>query len=142
MHLGVARAEPTAILIDTGRAIDSDGIVIGHVEVRLQGIAAPEWSDRAGHDPGGRAALKGLASMVDGREVRCELDGTTASSGRPVGVCFVGGHDVGRRMVEMGLARDCPRFSGGRYKEAEAQARVRGADLSRIYHLPGYCTPR
>jgi endonuclease YncB( thermonuclease family) len=138
----MARAEPAAILIDIGRAIDGDGILVGHVEVRLQGIAAPEWSDWAGHDPGGGTALRGLASMVDGRKVRCELDGTTASSGRPVGICFVDGHDVGRRMVKMGLARDCPRFSGGRYEEAEAQARMRSADLSRIYDLPGYCTPR
>lgn len=141
-HLGLAHSEAAPILAGIGRATDGDGIILGDVEVRLQGIAAPEWSNRAGHDPGGEAALRGLASMVDDREVRCELDGTTASGGRPVGMCFVDGHDVGRRMVEMGLARDCPRFSGGRYEEAEAQARVRGADLSRIYHLPGYCTPR
>ena len=134
--------EPAAILIGEGQAVDGDGIVFGDVEVRLQGVAAPEWSRWGGFDPGGEEALRGLAALVDGREVRCHLDGTVASSNRPVGVCYVNGRDVGKFMIGAGLARDCPRFSDGRYAPDEARAQRRGLNLSEIYSLPGYCIPR
>jgi hypothetical protein len=45
-------------------------------------------------------------------------------------------------MVRRGVARDCPRFSEGRYAEAERQAAAEGATIGRIYALPGYCRPR
>jgi hypothetical protein len=45
-------------------------------------------------------------------------------------------------MVHRGVARDCPRFSQGRYAEAEGQAAAQGATISRVYPLPGYCRPR
>lgn len=38
-----------------------------------------------------------------------------------------------------GLARDCPRYSGGRYREAEREAARNGATIGRSYRLPGYC---
>ena len=45
-------------------------------------------------------------------------------------------------MVRAGLARDCPRFSGGRYGAAELQAAAAGATIGESYTLPGYCRPR
>jgi hypothetical protein len=45
-------------------------------------------------------------------------------------------------MVHRGLAWDCPRFSGGRYAEAELQAAAAGATIGGIYSLPGYCRQR
>ena len=36
-------------------------------------------------------------------------------------------------MVRSGLARDCPRFSGGRYAEAERQAAGGGATIGGVY---------
>ena len=120
------------------RVVDGDGIAMGRVEVRLQGIAAPE--DRRGRvDPGGKASSEALRQLAEGREVICRLDGTRASSGRPVGRCSVEGMDLGWAMVRAGHARDCPAFSEGDYAEAEALARVEGRDLSAIYALPDYC---
>ena len=72
---------------------------------------------------------------------RCELD-SERTHGRCVGVCYLNGEDIGEAMVRQGLARDCPRFSGGRYVEAEVQAAAHGATIGRAYALPGYCRPR
>lgn len=112
---------------------DGDGVLFGQVEVRLQGIAAPELKDNMG-----RESYLGLADLAEGKEVVCELDGTTANR-RPVGVCYVDGQDIGRQMVLAGLARDCPRYSKGRYRDDEAQAARAGRDLSAVYELPRYC---
>ena len=48
---------------------------------------------------------------------------------------MVDGRDIGAALIEAGLARDCPRFSRGRYAELEPEA-------ARRLPLPGYCTPR
>jgi micrococcal nuclease len=56
-----------------------------------------------------------------------------------VGVCYLEGMDISATVVGAGLARDCPRFSGGRYQQAEAQVAAAGATIGRTYRLPGYC---
>jgi micrococcal nuclease len=112
------------------------------VKVRLQGVAAPERSEA-----GGAEATRFVEQLAEGREVRCELDGSK-SKDRVVGVCFVGGaggsggagsagngQDIGAAVIEAGLARDCPRFSGGRYKALE---KPEAMGLS----YPSYCVPR
>lgn len=113
---------------------DGDGILFGKVEIRLQGIAAPEL-----RDPYGNESKSALTELVAGKLASCELDGTVASSNRPVGVCFVDGTDVGGEMVRLGFARDCPAFSFGRYDAHERIARAAGRDLSGHYELPTYC---
>ena len=129
--------EPVAILTGVATAKDGDGVLFGRVEIRLQGVAAPEYNSRR-KDEGGQEAYEALASLVDGHEVRCELDGTTAVK-RPVGICYLGGEDLGAVLVQNGFARDCPRYSQGRYRAAEQGARQHGRDLSAIYPLPDYC---
>ncbi len=57
---------------------DGDGLLFGKVEIRLQGVAAPEWSRYSGYDPVGEEAKDALARLVDGQEVVCHLDGTRA----------------------------------------------------------------
>lgn len=103
------------------------------VKVRLLGVAAPERSDA-----GGAEATRFVEQLAEGREVRCELDGSR-SKDRVVGVCFVeaagASKDIGAAVIEAGLARDCPRFSGGRYKALERPA---AAGLP----YPSYCVPR
>ena len=39
--------------------------------------------------------------------------------GRRVGWCYLDGQDVAEALVRAGLARDCPRYSGGRYAAVE-----------------------
>ncbi len=124
-------------LIGVVEVKDGDGLLFGEVELRLQGIAAPE--DRRGKvDDGGKEATTALKALAQGRTVVCYLDGTTANR-RPVGVCEVDGRDIGQAMVRGGWARDCPAYSKGRYKASEMQARSSGRNLSLIYALPTYC---
>lgn len=79
--------ETVAILSGTGQVIDGDGILFGDVEVRLQGIAAPEDNSH-GTEAGGAESTANLQELVDGEMVVCHLDGSTAGM-RPVGICFV-----------------------------------------------------
>lgn len=113
-------------------------MIVQGVDIRLQGIAAPE-DNGAKREPGGPEATASLGRIVDGKHLTCALDGTTAR-GRPVAVCTVDGKDVGELQVRAGHARDCPGFSKGRYAAAELAARAT-RDLSAIYPLPGYCNP-
>lgn len=115
---------------------DGDTIVVGTMPLRLNGLAAPE-----GDEPGGAAATRAMVEMVEGREVRCELDGQRTYD-RCVAVCYLEGVDIAAELVAAGLARDCPRFSGGRYREAEMQAAATGTAIRASYPLPEYCTPR
>ena len=112
------------------RVVDGDTIFAGAVEVRFQGVAAPEDP----RDSGGKEATAYVRQICEGRQVRCELDGTK-TRGREVGICYVGGQDIGGRVIAAGLARDCPRFSKGRYRNLEQPQ-------ARRLVFPGYCSPR
>ncbi|MDP1963427.1 MAG: thermonuclease family protein [Reyranella sp.] len=119
--------QSTGVLTGTAYAIDGDTIRIEDSgKVRLQGVAAPERNE-----PGGPAATDFMKRLVNGKEVRCELDGTRTYD-RQVGICFVDGRDIGEAVIAAGLARDCPRYSGGRYAGAETPEAIR-------LPFPGYC---
>jgi endonuclease YncB( thermonuclease family) len=121
------QGEPT-VLAGQASVIDGDTLRVAGQKVRLQGLAAPELSETGGHK-----ATAVLIRIVKGHQVSCELDGTT-SHDRVVGICYVEGKDVAAELVKRGLARDCERFSGGRYKELETPS-------ARLLPLPPYCTP-
>ena len=59
-----------------------------------------------------------------------------------LGICFVEGKDIAEALVSAGLARDCLRYSGGRYARIEVQAAADGATIQESYRLPGYCRRR
>ena len=132
--------EPAATLIGIAKVKDGDGVLFGKVEVRLQGVAAPEDSKKR-RGKGGAESTKNLRQLVSGKQLECYLDGTRAGQ-RPVGVCFLDGVDIGKHQIATGHARDCPRFSKGRYAATEAEAQSKGYDLSKIYTLPKYCKPQ
>jgi micrococcal nuclease len=115
---------------------DGDTIELGAMAIRFEGIAAPEWDT-----PTGEAATEALRVMVLGKEVRCDLTGK-ATYDRCVARCYLEGLDVEAELVRMGLARDCPRYSGGRHADAELQAGWAGSTIGEVYTLPGYCRPR
>ena len=113
---------------------DGDTIELGPIAIRLQGIAAPEREE-----PGGAIATDAMRDLVLGKDLRCDLTGDR-SYDRVIGVCFLDdGRDIGEVMVFEGHARDCYRFSRGRYADAERHARTMGHDLSQKYALPEYC---
>jgi len=108
------------------RVLDGDTLFVGAVNIRLQGIAAPELDE-----PFGPEARDFLIAIALGKRARCDLAGER-SFDRQVAVCRVDGQDLGRLMIEAGLARDCPRYSGGRYGPFEVER-------SKQLPLPGYC---
>jgi endonuclease YncB( thermonuclease family) len=119
------------------RGGDGDTITVNGVLVRLQGIAAPEIEHRnlgIKEEPGGQEAAAFMRQLVDGRLLVCELT-DERTRGRPVAVCYRDGRDVAAEVIAAGLARDCPRFSGGRYANLERPEAKR-------LPLPGYCRQR
>ena len=116
------------VLAGQASVIDGDTLRVAGQKVRLQGLAAPELDEL-----GGQAAKNALIELVRGQDITCELDGTT-SYDRVVGICYAGGQDVAAELVKWGLARDCARFSGGRYRELEPAS---AGNLP----LPAYCAP-
>ena len=95
---------------------DVDTIVVNGLPVRLNGVDGPELDER-----GGRAAKRWMQDLVLGRPVTCDLNGEKTYD-RWVGVCFRGdGRDIGELAIGAGQARDCPRYSDGRYAEFETR---------------------
>jgi endonuclease YncB( thermonuclease family) len=108
---------------------DGDTLAVAATLIRLQGIAAPEIEQ-----PGGRQSRAALIRLVQGRRLHCRLTGER-SYNRWIGTCRrEDGADLGAAMVAGGHARDCARYSDGRYADLEP----RGA---RRLPLPGYCRP-
>ena len=109
-----------------GKVIDGDTLYVGSVKIRLEGIAAPELDE-----PLGPEARDFLTTFAHGKRAECDLTGER-SFDREVAVCRIDRRDLGEVMVEAGLARDCPHFSGGRYEAFEVER-------SKKLPLPGYC---
>jgi endonuclease YncB( thermonuclease family) len=111
------------------RIRDGDTLLVADLPIRLNGVSAPERSE-----PGGAAAAEALRRIVQGQALRCALTGERTYD-RWVATCWIGTLDVGAAIIATGAARDCPRYSGGRYAAVETAA-------SRRHSLPGYCTPK
>jgi len=120
-------ADPTTLTGTVTHVRDGDTIEVGKIPIRLNGVSAPELDESLGQQ-----SKQFMRDLVDGKSVLCELNGKK-TYGRFVGVCYLGGKDIGVSIIEAGLALDCPRFSGGRYKAVEEVA-ARSA-----IKLPGYC---
>lgn len=110
---------------------DGDTIEVEGVPIRLQGLSAPERGE-----PFGTASSDFMRALVLRKTVHCELNGEKTYD-RLVGTCFLDGFDISALIIREGLARDCPRYSGGRYQSDERQAKPTG--LHETYRLPGYC---
>jgi endonuclease YncB( thermonuclease family) len=106
---------------------DVDTIVVGGTPVRLNGVDGPETSTRAGQN-----ARAFMTRLVRGEIVTCDLNGERTYD-RWVGVCYLGEQDIGAIAIANGHALDCPRYSGGRYRDLETPAA-----RSRIQRA-GYC---
>ena len=122
------RLAPHATISGIAYAIDGDTIRLdGRTKIRLSGVAAPETYER-----GGPEATSFMKMLVNGRNVDCDLDGTRTYD-RLVGICYLDGSDIGEAVIAAGLARDCPRYSHGRYRSVEQPS---AASLT----FPRYCS--
>lgn len=106
---------------------DVDTIEVSNVPVRLNGVDGPELNER-----GGRNAKVWMLKLVLRQPVRCWLNGEKTYD-RWVGTCYdKNGDDIGALAIAAGRARDCPRYSGGKYSEFETSE-------SRRLPSHGYC---
>ena len=106
---------------------DGDTLEVGEVPIRLNGISAPELNERFGVE-----SKSFIVKLVFGKRIRCKLTGKK-SYDRHVGTCYLEHQDIGAAVIKAGLALDCPKYSGGRYKRFETEigrAQIR---------LPKYC---
>lgn len=128
--LALALASPAAANDIQGKVqyvYDGDTIRVRGVKIRLNGLHAPE-----GGMPGGAQATRFMRNHYGGKVLRCRLNGDRTYD-RLVGICWgPDGEDIAAALVAAGLGRDCPRYSGGRYRRFETRA-------SRALPLPRYC---
>ena len=129
--LALTSAATAREISGTAYVRDADTIVVAGTPVRLNGVDAPETSNRYGRD-----ASTFMERLLRGQQVVCELNGDRTHD-RWVGVCFIDVNgqitDVGAILIANGHALDCRRYSGGRYRALEppgARSRLRQA---------GYC---
>ncbi|WP_234999568.1 thermonuclease family protein [Roseovarius albus] len=94
---------------------DVDTIEVNNLPVRLNGVDGPEPNQQ-----GGRAAKQWMTKQVLRKPVRCELTGAKTYD-RWVGTCYLDGEDLGAMAIAAGQARDCKRYSKGKYKKFETQ---------------------
>jgi len=108
--------------------IDGDTIVIGGTHIRLHGIDAPEREQHCRNAQGasypcGQIAAARLRQELKGNKVACDARYYDVY-GREVATCTVAGQDLGDVMVRAGWAVDYSRYSNGKYRAAELEART------------------
>lgn len=110
------------------RVADGDSFELGATRIRLDGIDAPELAQQCGMPdtlwPCGRRAKAALEQLASAGEVSCRAIDTDRY-GRSVAICHAAGRDIGRRMVEQGLAV----ATDLAYATAEADARRAGKGI-------------
>ena len=111
--------------------IDADTIKLCDMKIRLNGISAAE----RGHKT--YKSCKNTAEKIISEfdTISCKLTGDMTYD-RHVGICTVSKkgktEDLQQKIIENGCARDCKRYSKGKYKIFETEA-------SRELPLPNYC---
>ena len=110
----------------TGKAYvtDGDGIRVAGQEVRLAGLDAPEWDQKAKHQDGywfnhGKRVKSALIREIGGKQVRVSVEGTD-KFGRRLGIVTYKGRDIGEWLVREGHAIAA---YGDRYLHIEREAR-------------------
>jgi endonuclease YncB( thermonuclease family) len=122
------RAEVQGIV----RVIDGDTLDVGDARIRLYGIDAPETDQSCVRKNGtewacGAWVARVVADRYQGRVARCDAQ-TQDRYGRLVATCRVAGEDIGRSLVEEGLAFAYRRYSQ-QYVPAENRAKAGGNGL-------------
>lgn len=93
---------------------DIDTIEVNGLAVRFDGIDGPELETRVG-----REGQKWLSHLILRKPVKCSLTGGKTYD-RWIGTCYLpSGEDIGALAISQGLARDCPRYSRGKYRTFE-----------------------
>jgi endonuclease YncB( thermonuclease family) len=117
---------PAGVVSGTAHVIDGDSLRIGHIEIRLKGIDAPEGRQTCERDRAtwrcGDAAASELRHLTQGGDVSCRIV-EKDQFGRSLAFCEGEGRDINRALVLSGAAIDYGHY---RQEEAEARAAKRG----------------
>ena len=118
------RQRRTGTLAGKAYVTDGDGIRVSGQEVRLAGLDAPEWDQRAKHHDGywfghGKRVKSALIREIGGKRVHVTVEDYD-KFGRAVGIVTRNGKDVGEWLVREGHA--IAAYSD-RYKHIEREAR-------------------
>ena len=104
---------------------DADTIEVNDIPIRFNGVDAPDKGQ-----PGFKEGKEWMKRNYTGRLVRCILTGAKTYD-RWVGTCYgTNGENISARVIGAGWARDCPRYSGGKYRKYET-ARSRSVPMKR-----------
>jgi endonuclease YncB( thermonuclease family) len=106
---------------------DGDTLKLDGTTYRLWGIDAPETKQWCGEWPAGAIATAMLEMLIKGKTVVCEPK-TTDRYGRTVAICRADGEDLGRAMVQLGMAWAFVRYSRD-YVDQEAKAKAEGLGI-------------
>lgn len=108
--------------------VDGDTFDLAGSRIRPLGYDAPETGKKCESAAGAvdvyQAATQALISFAATKSMTCTDTGKRDRDGRVVATCAIDGVDLGDHMVASGWARDWPRYSQGRYCEAERHARA------------------
>lgn len=101
-------------LTGVATVVDGDTLDLHGTRVRLWGVDAPEWNT-----PMGAVAKITMRQLLAKGPLTCH-DTEARSHGRTVATCsFQDGEDLGRDLIRMGVALDCPGYSNGFYADDE-----------------------
>jgi endonuclease YncB( thermonuclease family) len=104
---------------------DADTIEVNGVPIRFDGVDAPDKEQR-----GYREGTAWMKRNYANRIVRCVLTGKKTYD-RWVGTCFgSNGENISAAVIGAGWARDCPRYSKGKYRKYET-SRSRSVPMKR-----------
>lgn len=93
---------------------DADTIEVRGVPIRFDGVDAPDKGQ-----PGFKEGKEWMKRNYANRMVRCVLTGARTYD-RYVATCFGSkGENISASVIGAGWARDCPRYSGGKYRKYE-----------------------
>ena len=117
------RKRPGDVIKGWAKVTDGDGVKVRGYTVRLAGLDAPEWNQKAKHRFGfwfnqGKRVKRALVRELAGRRVQVRVEGYDRY-GRALGTVSCRGRDVGEWLVRSGQAIAC---FDSRYKAAEREA--------------------
>lgn len=128
-HSSRGIGSPARTIAGKAYVTDGDGIRVAGQEVRIAGLDAPEWDQKARHRDGywfshGKRVKSALIREIGGKHVRVSVEGTDRF-GRLLGTVTCKGRDIGEWLVREGhaIAAYSDRY---RHVEREARAAKRG----------------